>query len=394
MDRVEPSWQTRSTSPMSIPSSSEAVATSALSSPALSRCSAASRRSRERLPWCEVTFSSPSDSVSARATRSAMRRVLTNTSVVRWASMRARRRPVDLGPHLSGHHRFERGFRQLQREVALPGVAGVDDGAPARPAVLAAGEEAGDGLDGALGRGQSDAGDGPPGERVQAFEGEREVGAALVAGDGVDLVDDGGADAREHGAPAFAREQDVERLRRRHQDVRRLPAHGLARGARGVAGTHHGADARARLAGFGEHPVDAFERHLQVPVHVVAERLERRDVEHAGGVGERSPAAVAHQGVNGGEKAGERLAGARGRRDERVSARGHRLPSLLLARGGLTQVRGEPGCDGGVESVEGHGVRSTRCTVALDDLRRCCGTVATPERAGRLTARARRAGEG
>ena len=35
MERGEPSWQTRSTSPMSMPSSSDAVATSALSSPAL-----------------------------------------------------------------------------------------------------------------------------------------------------------------------------------------------------------------------------------------------------------------------------------------------------------------------------------------------------------------------
>ena len=33
MERVDPSWQTRSTEPMSMPSSSEAVATSALSSP-------------------------------------------------------------------------------------------------------------------------------------------------------------------------------------------------------------------------------------------------------------------------------------------------------------------------------------------------------------------------
>ena len=38
--RGEPSWQTSSTSPMSMPSSSEAVATMALSLPALSRCSA------------------------------------------------------------------------------------------------------------------------------------------------------------------------------------------------------------------------------------------------------------------------------------------------------------------------------------------------------------------
>ena len=43
IERGEPSWQTRSTSPMSMPSSSDAVATSAFSSPALSRCSASSR---------------------------------------------------------------------------------------------------------------------------------------------------------------------------------------------------------------------------------------------------------------------------------------------------------------------------------------------------------------
>src|SRR5688572_5509133 len=50
IERVEPSWQTRFTSPMSMPNSNDAVATSALSSPALSRCSAERRCSRARLP--------------------------------------------------------------------------------------------------------------------------------------------------------------------------------------------------------------------------------------------------------------------------------------------------------------------------------------------------------
>ena len=50
IERGEPSWQTRSTSPMSMPSSSEAVATSAFSAPAFSRCSASSRLSRAMLP--------------------------------------------------------------------------------------------------------------------------------------------------------------------------------------------------------------------------------------------------------------------------------------------------------------------------------------------------------
>ncbi len=50
IERGEPSWQTRSTSPISSPSSSEAVATNTVRSPALSRCSASRRVSRDRLP--------------------------------------------------------------------------------------------------------------------------------------------------------------------------------------------------------------------------------------------------------------------------------------------------------------------------------------------------------
>ena len=79
----EPIWQTRSTWPMSMPSSSDAVATSAFSCPVFSRVSASSRFSFDRLPWCAVTASSPSRSLRWRATRSAIRRVLTKTSVVR-----------------------------------------------------------------------------------------------------------------------------------------------------------------------------------------------------------------------------------------------------------------------------------------------------------------------
>ena len=50
MERGEPIWQTRSTVPISMPSSSEAVATTAFSSPFLSRDSASWRRARDRLP--------------------------------------------------------------------------------------------------------------------------------------------------------------------------------------------------------------------------------------------------------------------------------------------------------------------------------------------------------
>src|SRR5438105_2871273 len=93
IERVDPSWQTRSTDPMSMPSSSDAVATSALSSPRFRRFSASSRNLAERLPWCEVTLSTPRRSQRWRVARSASRRVFTKTSVVRCASIKSASRP-------------------------------------------------------------------------------------------------------------------------------------------------------------------------------------------------------------------------------------------------------------------------------------------------------------
>ena len=272
--------------------------------------------------------------------------------------------PVDFLPDFPRHHRFERRLRQLQRDVALAGVAGVHDRAFPRSPPVATTEEARNRLDGPLRRGEADAGDGTAREDIQALEREGEMGAALVAGNGVDLVDDRGLHAFEHGAPALAGEEDVERLRRRHQDVRRLPAHRLARRARRVAGAHHGPDPRFALSRRGEPAVDTGERHLEVLVHVVAERLERRDVEHPGRIGERGTAALPDQRVDRAQEAREGLAGAGRRRDQGMSPGRDRLPRLCLACGRCAEGPGEPGRHGGMESVESHAVGSVEWRVA------------------------------
>ena len=80
------------------------------------------------------------------------------------------------------------------------------------------------------------------GERFEALERQREVRAALVAGERVDLVDDDRLDGLENPPAALAGEQDVERLGRGHQDVRRLAQHRRARLGRRVAGAHEHAD--------------------------------------------------------------------------------------------------------------------------------------------------------
>ena len=112
--------------------------------------------------------------------------------------------------------------------------------------------------------------DGSLEQRVEPLQRERQVGAALGAGDGVHLVDDHRLDP----AQGFARlrgQHQEQRLGRRDQDVRRLLEQLPPLLLRRVAG----ADADAEVG------LDPGERPAQVPLDVVVERLQRRDVEQA-----------------------------------------------------------------------------------------------------------------
>ena len=87
-------------------------------------------------------------------------------------------------------------------------------------------------------------------EPLQALQAQRQVGAALRAGDRVDLVDDHVLDAAEDLA-GLARQHQVERFGRRDQDVRRAPGEVPALLRRRVAGPAGDRDVRcaARRAG-------------------------------------------------------------------------------------------------------------------------------------------------
>ena len=152
-------------------------------------------------------------------------------------------------------------------------------------------------------RGRRRRGSGPPRRAASGWRTGRCAGAASGRGasrrssdkarweprlsrdEGVDLVDDDGPDGAQDLPPAVAGEQDVERLRRRHQDVRRRLRHGRALRGRRVAGAHqhaHFGQGRVERADLGQRP-------LQVLLHVVGERPQRRDVEDARLVGQRAP---------------------------------------------------------------------------------------------------------
>ncbi len=176
MLRGEPIWHTSSTGPMSIPSSSDAVATSALSSPARRRVSTRWRRSFDKLPWWAATTSSP------RRLAELVGEPLGQPAGVDEHEGGAvlgdqRGDAVEHVAHLLGRRdRFELAVGQLEREVEVALVPAVDD----RRQRTVADEEPGDGLDRSLRRRQPDARRTRVAQRFEAFEGEREVRAALV----------------------------------------------------------------------------------------------------------------------------------------------------------------------------------------------------------------------
>jgi hypothetical protein len=159
-------------------------------------------------------------------------------------------------------------------------------------------------------------------------------------GDRVDLVDDHRLDVREDLARA-AGEHEVQRLRRRDEDVGRLAAHRGAVALRRVAGAH--AD--------GQVGADAAQRRAQVAVDVVGERLQRRYVDQARvAVGVR----LARETVKRPQKRRQRLARSSRRGDQCVLARRDRRPGLLLNRRRPVERRREPVAHAGRELLEDH----------------------------------------
>ena len=153
-------------------------------------------------------------------------------------------------------------------QVELLAHAGVHDLALA----LRPDQELGDPLERALSRGKPDA----LGLRValvrnqmrEPLERQRQMGAALRLGDGVDLVDDHRLDPGQHLARLRSDDQ-IQRFRRRDQDVGRVAPHRLALALRRVAGAQGDAQLGA----------DAPKRRPQVALDVVGERLQGRDVD-------------------------------------------------------------------------------------------------------------------
>ena len=202
----------------------------------------------------------------------------------------------------------------------------------ARPASMssmgrAAGDEAADLLERPLGRGEADPLHRRSREPVESLQAECQVGAALFPGDRVHLVHDHRLDSAQHFA-CLRGEQEEERLRRRDQDVRRLAEHRLALAGRRVACTHADLELRS----------EPRQRAAQVPLDVVVQRLQRRDVEQP-----QSFARCRGQAVDPVQERGQRLSRAGRGLDEHVTAPGDGRPAERLCRRGRLEGALEPG---------------------------------------------------
>src|SRR5690348_16239374 len=104
------------------------------------------------------------------------------------------------------------------------------------------------------------------------------MGAALSAYHRMDLIDDDRIDRAERVA-SLARENEVERLRRRNEDVRRIA---VERGSV-TSGRVAGPDENFRLVDVGAHPLgvagDAYQWGPKVFLDVYGQCFEGRDVE-------------------------------------------------------------------------------------------------------------------
>ena len=246
---------------------------------------------------------------------------------------------VDLLPDLLRGDGLELAAGRLHGEIDLAPRRHVDDH---RIGPAGARDEPADHFDRLLRRGEADPRNGPADERVQALEGERQMGAALIVGDRVNLVDDDGADRPEDAAALLRREENVQGLGRRHEDVRRPLEHGAPRGHERVAGADGRPDLRQRVSALQREREDFRERPVEILLHVVPERLERRDVHDLRRVLQRAGGGLPDQHVDAREERGQRLAGAGRRGNQRVAAGENLRPAPFLRLGRRAEFREEP----------------------------------------------------
>ncbi len=183
---------------------------------------------------------------------------------------------VNLLPHLVRRHRAKFVVRHLHCEIHRAAVTVIDHG---DAGCFIRRQEPRYCFDGANGGGQSDPLRRPAAglfhQVVEPGKRQRQMRAPLVIRHRVNLIDNHGAHVPQRSAASLRGQQNEQRLRCGHQDVRRTLDHLPPLGRRGIAGPHRRSDGRQQQSALCGKRGDAGQRHIQVLVDVVAERLQR-----------------------------------------------------------------------------------------------------------------------
>jgi hypothetical protein len=180
----------------------------------------------------------------------------------------------------------------------------------------------------------------PPPDFLQPFEREEEMRPALRSGEGVQFVDDDRVDVRQ----PFLRgggQQQIERFRRRDEDVGGLAAEAGALGIRSIPRADRDRRPSERDAQALRRRGDARERRPQVALNVDPERFEGREIQHAK-PSLRRRLGLEHQAIERGQERRQGLAGPGRRHDDRVSPARDRRPALRLRGRRRADRRGKP----------------------------------------------------
>ena len=189
-----------------------------------------------------------------------------------------------------------------------------------------------------------------PAQRLETFERQRQVRAALAGHEGMNLVDDDRVGGDEPLARA-RREQQKQRFRRGDQNVRGLAQETGTFGGRRVSGSDADLWCDHVDTGGTCHVGNAFERCAQVALDIHCQCLQRRHVDHTATIlcwwWRRE-----HQAIEAPQERAQCLAAACRREDEgRFAARDRRPPLLLRPCRRLEGCR-EPLANGGMKQIE------------------------------------------
>src|SRR5260370_19653035 len=166
--------------------------------------------------------------------------------------------------------------------------------------------------------------------------------AALIVGHGMNFIHNYSLDIAQDGAAFLRRQQDVERLGRRNQNMRWTLQHEAAVFHQSVARAHGRTNLRHQQPAITCHLQNFSKRDFEIFLNVIAERLERGHVENFGAVARSSGERLASQAGNAGEEGGERFARSSRSRDQRGVSGENVRPALLLRLRRRREARREP----------------------------------------------------